>query len=59
MELDFMDRDGNLVFVDMPFGQKSDLKSGTVVDFDQNSQGSNPSGWQAESQAFSVRMLGA
>ena len=24
-----------LCFVDMPFGQKSDLKSGVVVDFDQ------------------------
>jgi len=24
-----------LCFVDMPFGQKSDLKSGLVVDFDQ------------------------
>ena len=24
-----------LCFVDMPFGQKPDLKSGTVVDFDQ------------------------
>jgi hypothetical protein len=25
-----------LCFVDMPFGQKPDLKSGVVVDFDQN-----------------------
>jgi hypothetical protein len=24
-----------LCFVDMPFGQKADLKSGVVVDFDQ------------------------
>ena len=24
-----------LCFVDMPFGQKSDLKSGVIVDFDQ------------------------
>ena len=34
-EADFLTTLGPLCFVDMPFGQKSDLKSGVVVDFDQ------------------------
>jgi hypothetical protein len=34
-EADFLTTLGPLCFEDMPFGQKSDLKSGVVVDFDQ------------------------